>query len=82
MLSGPGGSTLRTINATNGQLLYEKRIHPPEIGTISEPVYIGKDVVFSHHSADLYVLSNGYTVSAIDGNTGNLKWRWTAPDKG
>ena len=80
-LSGPGGSTLRTFDALTGQLLVEKRLHLPEIGLPSEPVFIGKHVIFSLDSTDIYVLSNGYTVTNIDSETGDVKWSWSSPDQ-
>ena len=80
-LSGPGGSTLRTFDALTGQLLVEKRLHSPEIGLLSEPIFIGKHVIFSPGSTDIYVLSNGYTVTNIDGRTGDVNWSWTSPDQ-
>jgi len=81
-LSGPGGATLRNFNVLTGELLLEKRLHKPDGGALSEPIYLGKDVIFSPHSSDLYVLSNGCTISSIDGNTGNVNWNWTSPDQG
>ncbi|KAF8153864.1 hypothetical protein B0H34DRAFT_661928 [Crassisporium funariophilum] len=80
-LSGPGGSTLRTFDALTGQLVVEKRLHPPARGALSEPLYLGKHVTFSSDSTNLYVLSNGCTVSCIDGNTGDINWSWTSPDQ-
>ena len=80
-LSGPGGSTLRTFDALTGRLLIEKRLHLPEIGIPSEPVFLGKQVIFSPISTDIYVLSNGYTITNIDGKTGDVKWRVSSPDK-
>ncbi|KAF8809912.1 DUF1620-domain-containing protein [Phlegmacium glaucopus] len=80
-LSGPGGSTLRTFDALTGQLLVEKRLHLPEIGILSEPAFIGKHVIFSPGSTDIYVLSNGYTVTCINGKTGDVKWSWSSPDQ-
>jgi ER membrane protein complex subunit 1 len=80
-LSGPGGSTLRTFDALTGQLLVEKRLHLPEIGILSEPVFIGKHVIFSPDSTDIYVLSNGYTVTNINSETGDVKWSWSSPDQ-
>jgi hypothetical protein len=80
-LSGPGGSTLRTFDALTGQLLVEKRLHLPETGVPSEPVFIGKQVIFSPDSTDIYVLSNGYTVTNINRETGDVKWSWSSPDQ-
>ncbi|CAA7264034.1 unnamed protein product [Cyclocybe aegerita] len=79
-LSGPGGSTLRTFDSLNGQLIVEKRLHPPEAGALSEP-FMGKHVVFSPDSTDLYVLSNGCTVTCTDGISGETKWTWTSADQ-
>ncbi|KAF4611826.1 hypothetical protein D9613_004025 [Agrocybe pediades] len=81
-LSGPGGAILRNFNALTGELLLEKRLHKPEIGALSEPLHLGKDVVFAPHSNQMYVLSNGCTISCIDGSTGEVIWSWTSPDQG
>ena len=83
-LSGPGGSTttLRTFDASNGQILLEKRMHPPETGALFNPIDMGNDITFSSDSPNFYVLSNSCTVSAIDGETGDFRWRWTSPDQG
>lgn len=81
-LSGDGGATLRTFNAISGEMVIEKKLHPFEIRALADPVNVGKDVVFSRSSADMYVLTNGHTVSVINGETGELKWRWTSPDQG
>ena len=80
-LSGPGGSTFRTFDALTGQLLVEKRLHLPEMGLPSEPVFIGKHVIFSPDSTDIYVLSNGYTVTNINSETGEVNWSWSSPDQ-
>ena len=80
-LTGPGGSTLRTFDALTGQLLVEKRLHLPELGILSEPIFIGKDIIFSPDSTDIYVLSNGYTVTNINRETGNVKWSWSSEDQ-
>ena len=80
-LSGPGGSTLRTFDAHTGQLLVEKRLHLPEIGLPSEPVFIGKHVIFSPDSTDIYVLSNGHTVTNINRETGDVNWSWSSADQ-
>ncbi|KAF9528732.1 hypothetical protein CPB83DRAFT_813238 [Crepidotus variabilis] len=81
-LSGPGGATLRTFRALNGQLLLEKRLHLPASGALSEPFHFGKDVIFSPNSDQLYVLTNGCSISAINSITGELTWHWEAPDQG
>lgn len=77
-----GAVTLRTFNALSGEIIIEKKLHPYETRTFSDDVHIGNDVVFSRSSADMYVLTNGHTVSVINGETGKLKWRWTSPDQG
>jgi hypothetical protein len=78
-LSGAGGATLRTFSATSGAIVLEKKLHPSEAGAVID---LGQDVVFSPSSADLYVLTNGHTVSALDGETGEVRWRWTSADQG
>lgn len=80
-LSGAGGANLRTFDALSGQLLVEKRLHSLEKGAPSEPLDFGKYITFSPDSADLYVLSNGYTVTSVDGITGESKWTWSPPDQ-
>lgn len=80
-LSGPGGSTYRTYDASNGTLILEKRLHSPEVGHLSEPHHLGKFVAFSPDGPDAYVLTNGHTISKIDNNTGKIKWTWSSEDK-
>ncbi|PPQ71078.1 hypothetical protein CVT25_007866 [Psilocybe cyanescens] len=83
-LSGPGGSTLRTFSALSGTLLLEKRLHHPSVGALSEPSHLGKEVLFDDddNNETLYVLSNGCTISSINGTSGETLWTWTAPDQG
>ncbi|KIK01760.1 hypothetical protein K443DRAFT_550803 [Laccaria amethystina LaAM-08-1] len=81
VLSGPGGATLRTFDALHGHLIVEKQLHAPQLAVLSEPHYLGKFVAFNPQSRDLYVLTNGYTVSCIDGDTGGVKWTWSSPDQ-
>ncbi|KAF8636102.1 hypothetical protein AX17_003807 [Amanita inopinata Kibby_2008] len=87
-LSGPGGATLRSFEATTGHLIREQSIHPSRRGRGSEPSYFGNALAFavrddeaSNGPADIYVLTNGHTVSYIDGSTGEVKWKWRAPDE-
>ncbi len=57
-------------------------MHSPETGALFNPIYMGNDIAFSSDSPNFYILSNGYTVSAIDGGTGDFRWCWTSPDQG
>ncbi|KAF9473948.1 DUF1620-domain-containing protein [Pholiota conissans] len=81
-LSAPGGATLRTFDTITGDLLLEKRMHAPETGALSEPAHFGKDVVFALNSTDLYVLTNGCTVTKLNGTTGEVMWSWSSEDRG
>ncbi|PPQ95955.1 hypothetical protein CVT26_016121 [Gymnopilus dilepis] len=81
-ISGPGGATLRSFDALTGNLLLEKRLHKPELGALSTPISLGKHVTSLPNSKDLYILTNGCTVTSIDGTTGEVKWTWTSPDQG
>jgi len=47
----------------------------------SEPLHFGKYAAFAQDSANLYVLSNGYTVTSVDGTNGDSKWTWSPPDQ-
>ncbi|KAF9007089.1 hypothetical protein BDQ17DRAFT_1407603 [Cyathus striatus] len=78
-LSGPGGSTLRVFDSSSGDLLLEKRMHDPQSGSLSEPHFLGKSVAFGE-DGDLYVLTNGYTLTRLDVKTGSEKWSWSSPD--
>ncbi|TFK33104.1 hypothetical protein BDQ12DRAFT_658417 [Crucibulum laeve] len=80
-LSGPGGSTLRTFETLTGEIILEKRMHSPELGHLAEPPYLGKAVAFVPNSSDVYILTNGYTIQHMDGNTGDIKWTWSSPDQ-
>lgn len=57
-------------------------MHPPERAALLDPVNIGNDVIFSSDSSNIYVLSNGRAVGAIEGETGGFKWRWTSQNQG
>ena len=81
-LSEAGGATLRTFNAISGEIVLEKKLNPSETRALNDPIHVGKDVIFSRSSADIYVLTNGHIVSVLDGETGELKLRWASPDQG
>lgn len=81
-LSSPGGGTLRTFDATTGDLLLEKRLHAPNEGALSEPAHYGKDVAFAPNSDGLYVITNGCTITHINGTTGEVIWTHTSEDRG
>jgi len=80
-LSGLRGATLRTFDALHGHLIVEEQLHAARLAALSESHYLGKFVVFNSKSSDLYVLTNGYTVNCIDGDTGGVKWTWSSPDQ-
>lgn len=89
VLSGPGGSTLRTFDVTNGHLLLEKRLHQPAAGRLFQPVDLGVHIAFANRpnlttwstSEDVFVLTDGYTVRRIDSMSGELKWEWSSEDQ-
>jgi hypothetical protein len=81
-LSEAGGTTLRTFNAISGEIVLEKKLNPSETRPLIVPIHTGKEVIFSHSSAEVYVLTNGHTVNVLNGKTGESKWRWTSPDQG
>ena len=77
-----GAATVRTFNATSGEIILEKKLYASERGTTIDHGQVGKDIIFSRSSADVYILTDGHVVSAINGETGEFKWRWTSPDQG
>lgn len=82
-VSGPGGATLRLLDALTGNLLLERRLHRPEFGRSFEPEALGTAVEFEagNKSSDVFALSNAYILRRIDGETGEIKWEWTSPDQ-
>lgn len=81
-LSGPGGATLRSYEASTGQLVFETQLHKPEAGRLGEPASIGQSVVFSvDKTSDILVLTNAHTVRRVDGSNGRPKWEWTLEDQ-
>lgn len=64
--------------------MLEKQLHDPQTGHLAEPHHFGKHVAFgatSQKSRALFVLTNGFTVTRIDGASGESKWSWSSPDK-
>ncbi|KAI0318194.1 DUF1620-domain-containing protein [Amylostereum chailletii] len=79
-LSGPGGSTLRTFEATTGHLLAEKRLHPPHEARLLEPADFGVAAAFVPGEPDAFVLTSGHTLRRVD-STGNVQWTWSSLDQ-
>ncbi|KAI6097855.1 hypothetical protein F5141DRAFT_1011125 [Pisolithus sp. B1] len=84
LLSGPGGSTLRTYDTSTGHLLLERRLHNPAHARRHELRHVGITAGrFSvEGSTPLFVLTNGDTVSRIDSQSGDVLWTWSSPDQG
>ncbi|KAI6156842.1 DUF1620-domain-containing protein [Pisolithus tinctorius] len=84
LLSGPGGSTLRTYNTSTGYLLLERRLHSPARAETHEVQHtaITTRRVLVEESTAIFALTNGHTVSRIDGQSGNVAWTWNSPDNG
>ncbi|KZT37697.1 DUF1620-domain-containing protein [Sistotremastrum suecicum HHB10207 ss-3] len=80
-LSGPGGSNVRLLTALRGELIYQRTLHPPELGKLEEPAWLGSEATFDPESSTLYVLTNGYTITKIDAK-GDIVWTWTSPTQG
>ncbi|KAL0573048.1 hypothetical protein V5O48_008907 [Marasmius crinis-equi] len=83
-LSGPGGANLRLFNVLNGDLLLEKQSHTPASGLLAEPPHLGSYVAFGNDTmgvgtSDLFVLTNGQTVSHYIGR--DRKWTWNSEDQ-
>ncbi|KAI9435607.1 DUF1620-domain-containing protein [Lactarius indigo] len=80
-LSGPGGSTLRTLDCLTGQLILEKRLHAPLSDHFeSDDVGLGAAIAFIPESDDIFALTNGRTVWRI-GADGAVRWAWESADK-
>lgn len=79
-VSGTGGATLRLLDVNTGYLLAERHLHKPEAGRLFEPETLGTTIVFDE-GGDWYILSNAHIVRRIDGETGDVKWVWSAPDQ-
>ncbi|KAI8996246.1 DUF1620-domain-containing protein [Trametes punicea] len=82
-LSGVGGAYLRLFDATEGDLLLEKRLHSPEIGRLFEPAFLGIALAFGvgEQAKDVYVLTDGHVLRCVHQQTGEVKWGWSAPDQ-
>lgn len=76
--SGPGGSTVRVYTSTLGQLICDVQLHPPREGRLSEPAWIGSAQAFELATKNLYVLTNGNTVTKL-GPDCNVLWTWKNP---
>lgn len=81
-LSGPGGAVLRVFEATTGLLTFETTLHKPEEALLTQPVTLSNDIAFTlDESPDVFVLSNGHTVSRVNGFTGSRRWRWDSEEQ-
>jgi hypothetical protein len=80
-LSGPGGSTLRTLDSLTGQLILEKRLHAPHTDHADPSDFgFGTAIAFIPESVVVFALTNGRTVQRI-GADGAVHWAWESPDK-
>ncbi|QRW23033.1 endoplasmic reticulum membrane protein [Rhizoctonia solani] len=81
-ISGPGGSHVRLFEAFTGSLLWERQLHSPSLGRLLEPANLGVDITFWHELSDIdaYVLTNGHTVSRLEGKSGKTVWSWNTDD--
>ncbi|CAE6492839.1 unnamed protein product [Rhizoctonia solani] len=77
-ISGPGGSHVRLFESFTGNLLWERQLHPSSLGKLLEPANLGVDVAFWDDISDIdaYVLTNGNTVSRLEGRSGKTLWSW------
>lgn len=82
-LSGPGGSRIRVFDITNGQLIVEKQLHPPEEGVLTEPLNAGASLAFAGipNTPDIVVLTNGHTVHNLPGTESGKVWTWKSQDQ-
>ncbi|KAM6494809.1 Protein of unknown function (DUF1620) domain containing protein [Amanita muscaria] len=88
-LSGTGGATLRSFEASTGLLISERRLHSQAEGISFHPQHSGSVLTYTVRDdasttdgpRDLLVLTNGHKVTRFDGATGNAKWSWTSPDQ-
>jgi hypothetical protein len=81
-LSGIGGSQLRLFDAAEGDLIFEKQLHSPSSGQIFSPQQLGISIAFAgDQSPDIFVLTNGHTLSRLAGLTGEIIWAWKSPDE-
>ncbi|CAE6483430.1 unnamed protein product [Rhizoctonia solani] len=81
-ISGPGGSHVRLFESFTGNLLWERQLHPSSLGKLLEPANLGIDVAFWDDLSDIdaYVLTNGNTVSRLEGRSGKTLWSWNTED--
>ncbi|KAJ3784551.1 DUF1620-domain-containing protein [Lentinula aff. detonsa] len=79
-LSGPGGATLRSFNAFDGEMILERRLHAPDTGLLAQPNNLGTFIAFGKQDGELYTLTNGRTVNFINGSENS--WSWTSPEQG
>lgn len=78
MLSGPGGSIVRLLEVTTGNIIWEVKLHTPEEAYLLEPETLGVAMAFSaDESPDIFVLSNGRTITRLNGLSGAVVWSWT-----
>lgn len=78
-----GGAYLRLLDAIEGDLLLETRLHTPEAGRLLEPDNIGTAITFGtgEQASQVFVMTDGHVLRSIDRVTGEVKWGWSAPDQ-
>ncbi|KAL1740498.1 hypothetical protein HDZ31DRAFT_47393 [Schizophyllum fasciatum] len=79
-LSGPGASTVRMFESLTGFVLFERKLsHDAQAPSTS----LGSHVAFAPEMAELNVLTEGHTVTRLNGKSGGkTQWTWTSEDKG
>lgn len=78
-----GGAYLRLLDAIEGDLLLETRLHTPEAGRLLEPDNTGTAITFGtgQQASQVFVMTDGHVLRNIDRVTGEVKWGWSAPDQ-
>ena len=81
-LSGPGGATLRVFEATTGILTFDTELHKPDTAVLTTPATLSTDIAFAlnDETPDIITLSNGHSVTRVNGFTGAKNWTWSSPD--
>lgn len=80
---------LHLFDSLEGTIIHEKRLHHPQNSQLHSQTTFGVHVAFGppktagdgQEVKDLFVLTNGHTVSRIDGTSGDLAWAWSAPEQ-
>lgn len=81
-LSGPGGVTFRSYDLLTGDLLHESLLHNSVDGRSHDlqEVEIISALDSTPEGSTIFTLTNGNTVSRIDGQSGDVVWRWRPQD--